>query len=228
MKTNPMCRVCEVELNDDNWYPSYQKGGSCICKECNREYYGLYSEANRNKIDAQNSLYRAANRDKINERECLWRINNLEKAKASSTKNHRDNGVLSMNENKECSAYLGVHINERMLRHLFNDVEVMPYGNPGYDFICNHGKKIDGKSSCLHKNGCWSFAIKHNTTADYFLLVAYDNRKDLNPLHIWLIPGHVLNHLTCTTISPSTIDKWAEYEQDISEVIICCEEIRND
>ena len=152
------------------------------------------------------------------EKNRLYREANPEKAKA---------GQLSMSENKECAAYLGVYVNERLLKHLFNDVEVMPYGNKGYDFVCGKGYKVDGKSSCLRKDGCWAFYINQNTTSDYFLLVAYDNRKDLNPLHIWLIPGHVLNNLTCTSISESTLEKWAEYEKPINEVISCCNTIKS-
>ena len=303
------CRKCGVELNDDNWTPTNKKGGSCICKECVKEYGCLYREANRDKIKAQNNLYREANRDKIKTqsslyreinrdeikerarlrieanidkiidfdgkvcRKCgveldsenwspsrqkdgnyickgcaaeqarlyreanpekaiaayrLWCKNNPEKAKEYWTKGNRKRGNLPMGENKECSSYLGVHVNERLLKHYFNDVEMMPYGHPGYDFICNNGKKVDGKSSCLHKNGRWTFNIKCNTIPDYFFCVAYDNRDDLNPVHIWMLPGKKFNHLKLATIRPSTIEKWAEYEQDISKVVICCDEIKSD
>ena len=243
MKTNQICRVCKVELNDDNWYSSFQKDNNYICKECQieknrlyrknnpekvKEQTRLYREENSDKIKESHHLYIGKNRDEINARQRLYRKENPEKAKASSIKAHRKNGALPMNENKECSSYFGVHINERLLRHKFNDVEVMPYGHTGYDFICNHGKKIDSKSSCIRKNRTgWSFTIKHNTTADYFLLVAYDNREDLNPMYIWLIPGHVLNHLVTASISPSTIHKWDEYKQNIDEVRLCCDEIRS-
>jgi len=206
------CRKCGVELDDENWSPAYQKGGNYICKTCNKEYCRSYRENNR---------------EKEIERHRLYRENNPEEAKASSTKHHRKNGVLPMSENKECASYMGVYVNERLLRHYFNDVEVMPYGNKGYDIVCNHGKKIDGKSCCIRKNGnSWTFIINHNTIADYFVLVAYGNRKDMNPLHIWLIPGHVLNHAGSVSISPSTIDKWDEYELDINEVVACCDTMK--
>ena len=139
----------------------------------------------------------------------------------------RKNGGLSMSKNKECASYLGIHVNERLLKHLFNDVEVMPMNNPGYDFICNNGKKIDGKSSCLTKDGRWMFNIRHNTIPDYFLCVAYDNRIDLNILHIWLLPGDKFNHLTGTGISKSTIHKWSEYEQPIDKAITCCDSMKS-
>ena len=34
MTTNIVCRVCDAELNYDNWHPSSQKQGNYICKEC--------------------------------------------------------------------------------------------------------------------------------------------------------------------------------------------------
>jgi len=102
----------------------------------------------------------------------------------------------------------------------------MPYGHPGYDFICNNGKKIDGKSSMTGDKGYWMFTIKHNTTADYFFCVAYDNRDDLNILHIWMLPGDKFNHLSGASISLSTIHKWDEYEQPIDKAIACCDTMK--
>jgi len=192
------CIKCGVELDNTNWYPSCKKSNSYICNECS-------VEKNR-----------------------LWKINNPEKAKANSTRAHRKNGNLPMDENKKCSAYLGVHIGEPVLSKTFKNVELMPYGHPGYDIICNHDKRIDIKISCLNKNGRWMFTIRHNTTADYFMCLAFDNREDLNPAHIWLLPGNKFNHLVMATISPSTIDKWSEYELPIDGVITCCDTMRGD
>ena len=122
--------------------------------------------------------------------------------------------------------FLGVHIAERVLSMAFKDVKRMPIRNPGYDFICNHDKLIEIKSSCRHKNGQWSFNVKRNVTADYFLFLAFDNRKDLNPLHAWLIPGSVVNHLRMATVRKGTIHKWDEYALDISKISDCCDAMR--
>jgi len=136
-------------------------------------------------------------------------------------------GIRPFNENRECPVFLGVHVAERVLSHIFKNVEKMPYGHPGYDFICNRGKKIDVKSSCLRKKvEVWSFHIERNTTADYFLCMAFDNRKDLNPMHIWLIPGSKLSHLVAAAIRPNTTSRWNEYELDISKVITCCDVLK--
>ena len=109
----------------------------------------------------------------------------------------------------------------------------MPMNNQGYDIICNHGKLIDIKSSCILfrivdgiKYSRWMFTINHNTTADYFLCLAFDNREALKPLHAWLIPGSKINHLKNTSVSPSTINKWDEYALDISKISDCCDAMR--
>lgn len=130
--------------------------------------------------------------------------------------------VTAMNyaKNKECTMYLGVHVAEQVLCRVFKDVEVMPIGNRGYDFICNY-KLIDVKSATLGKNGSWAFQIRRNTTADFFLCLAFDNRKDLTPLHIWLLPGEKFNHLRGASICPSTIHKWDEYRLDLKKVSDC-------
>lgn len=128
---------------------------------------------------------------------------------------------------KSCSTYLGVHVAERVLANVFKDVNRMPLNYPGYDFICNHGKKIDVKSSCKTKTKQrWEFNTNKNTTADYFLCIAFDNRRSLTPLHLWLIPGKIINHQTKSTISLKTIHKWDAYTIDISKTIECCDAIK--
>lgn len=34
--------------------------------------------------------------------------------------------------------------------------------------------------------------------------------------------------MTKVSISPSTLDKWAEYEKPIDDAIICCNEMKGD
>ena len=148
-----------------------------------------------------------------------------------STKHNREvKGCLPMSENKNCTQYLGVAVAERLVRHLFKDVIRMPNNNYGFDFICSKDKKIDVKSSCImlnnNKNPHWNFHIEKNQNADYFLLLAFNNRDDLDPLHQWLIPGDVLNHLSCAGISLSTIYKWDEYRQDIGAAQVCCNKMK--
>lgn len=109
---------------------------------------------------------------------------------------HKNGIKKSMGENKSCSAYLGVHIAERILSKIFSNVKRMPYNNRGYDFICQKGYKIEVKSSCLRHqergtnvHAKWDFEVNKNIIADYFIFIAFDNRDDLTPCHIWLIGG---------------------------------------
>lgn len=129
-------------------------------------------------------------------------------------------------KNTLCPLYLGVHVAERVLYKTFKNVEIMPPNNPGYDFICNHGKKIDVKSSCTRPTKLWDFHIYKNHVADYFLCIAFGDRESLTPLHLWLIPGEKINHLTSFKISQSTINKWNDYKLDISTVAKCCDMLK--
>jgi hypothetical protein len=140
---------------------------------------------------------------------------------------YRTERATPLHENKDCASYLGVHVAERVLAKTFENVKRMPFGNKGYDFICGRGYKIDVKAAtrrryktCLVDS--WMFHIYKNTTADYFLCIAFDNRVDLTPEHLWLIPGNVLNTKQGTAISESTLGKWSKYEQPLEKVTNCC------
>ena len=192
-QTNPICRRCNVELNDENWYSSSKERHDYICKPC--------------LMDKNKEWYHA----------------NLDKARAQKTRANRKHGTKPMNENRECASFLGVHVAEKVLANVFKNVERMPHNNKGYDFICGQGYKIDVKSSTIHKKrGCWQFNIERNKIADHFLCIAFDNRDDLNPLHLWLIPGYVINPYRGVSIRPDTIHRWCEYQLDINRVVACC------
>lgn len=139
-------------------------------------------------------------------------------------------GCQSMYKNKLCSNYLGIVAAERLVKHLFNDVEMMPYGFPGYDLICNKGKKIDVKASTTHigqnKNSTvnrWNFNIKHNKDCDFFLLMAFDNVIDCNPLNAWMVPGEEINENSGISISSTTIHKWDKWKMDMNDAQTCCD-----
>lgn len=143
-------------------------------------------------------------------------------------------GKVSMYENKSCASYLGVVIGERLCNNLFKDVEVMPYGFPEYDIICNRGKKINVKTSTVRKqyknkpaSTHWSFNIGRNKVADYFILVAFDNVEDLNPVHMWMIPGNEINKNSGVGISATTIHRWDRWVKDIEDVKMCCTELKS-
>jgi len=136
-------------------------------------------------------------------------------------------GYRPLGTNPDCPLFLGVYVAERVLAHVFKNVSRMPKNNPGFDFICGGGYKIDVKSATRGKNhpNMWVFGINKNTMADYFLLIAFDNRSDLNPEHIWLVPGNKINNRRTTSISESTLAKWEDYRplDKLDEVIHCCD-----
>ena len=140
---------------------------------------------------------------------------------------------LSISINKSCSQYLGITVAEQVLSKVFKNVKQMSPNHPRYDFVCNKGKKIDVKSATLkfdkrrpNDKGKWYFNINKNTIADYFLCIAFDNREDLNPQHLWLIPGKEINHLLGFGISKSNVHKWKKYSQPINKVISCCNTLK--
>lgn len=135
-------------------------------------------------------------------------------------------------EARDCSTFLGVYIAERALSGFFDNIIRMPRCNPGYDFICGRGFKIDVKSACRRLNSeklpCWYFNIKQNKIADYFLCLAFNDRDHLTPLHVWLIQAPDINMRDGLFIfdRPRSILKWSKYERPLDRVLFCCETLR--
>jgi hypothetical protein len=178
----------------------------------------------RRRLDSER--YRKAHPDRI-------RAQNRRRAAhiAEWIKNNKRELGKTMDLNKTCSLYLGVHIAERALAKAFKNVMRLPNGTPGGDFICGKGYLVDCKSSCVGNINTyprWNFVIRRNTIADYFLLLAFNSRADLTPLHIWLVPGEVINYKMGLTISNSQIglNKWLQYERPIDKIVECCNEMK--
>jgi hypothetical protein len=197
------CIKCGCDLIPyKTWSPSYVRKGVYKCKKC----------------DYKHTLE--------------WQKNNKEKHLERARNYNYMCGGKPMSENKECSSFLGCYVAERVLSKVFKDVEVMPNNNPGYDFVCNKGKKIDVKSSCVRNMGkkspMWHFSIRKNLMPDYFLCLAFDNREDLNPLYAWLLPSYKINFKTLVGISESTINKWDKYKLDIGKVELYCKNMKEE
>lgn len=127
--------------------------------------------------------------------------------------NHKSGRNKLMSDSKDSPSYLGIHIAERILSKIFEDVTRMPSNNKGYDFICKKGHKIDVKSACLSDNK-WQFNLNGNKIANYFLFLAFDNREDLEPKHIWIIKNDNINVKSKTiTNNNKSINKWSNYEK---------------
>jgi hypothetical protein len=116
---------------------------------------------------------------------------------------------------------------EKLLSNVFENVKRMPLNNPGYDFICNKGFKVEVKSSCRTKrDNSWLFSIKQNKIPDYFCCVAFDNRDSLEPEHFWIIPGNIINNKKGTTICDKTMKKWSNFEKPLDKISACCNKLR--
>lgn len=144
-------------------------------------------------------------------------------------------GGKSMHENKSCAAYLGCVVSEKVLSTYFKSIVVAPYGNRDYDFTCLEGFKIDVKSACLTKPNNpthtehWVFNIHKNEVPDYFFFLAFNNRKELTPMHLWLIPGKFINDHSgfCITNNAKGLASWSAWERPLDKVITCCERLRD-
>ena len=212
------CYKCGETKPLDEFHKNKSKkdGRGTECKNCKKELATKYHQEHREEEKEYFGEYYQKHKERIKKR-----VKEREKQKR---------GCHTMYKNKSCAQYLGVVIAERLCKHLFKDVEMMPHGFPGYDIVCNRGKKINVKAACItltpSKNPRWQFKINCNTTADFFICVAFDNRTDLNPLHLWMIPGSEINKKGNTSISPPTIHKWDEWKMEINDAQICCTEMK--
>ncbi len=198
METRRCARCGETKPLSEFW-KDYR-----YCKSCGKEY---------------NNAWRKTHRDYRNEYNRNWW--------------HANGLSLPMSENPACPTYLGIHIAERLLSQFFDRIDRMPMNNPGFDFVCGKGFKIDVKSACLYhpksnRKPSWHYNIAHNTIADYFLCIAFDDREKLNPVHVWLIPGPFVGHLGSLLIkdTPHGLAKFSQYEKPLDKVITCCNQLR--
>jgi hypothetical protein len=108
----------------------------------------------------------------------------------------------------------------------------MPIGNRGFDFLCGKGFKIDVKSSCRRvrdgRTDSWVFHAGKNKIADYFLCLAFNNRSQLTPEHVWMIPAKMANNQHNFSIfeTPDGLERYAPFEKTLDRVTNCCTEMR--
>ena len=84
------------------------------------------------------------------------------RVKKNRESQHRNGHALPYDKSKKCSLYLGVRVAERLLSNVFSNVTRAKINNPGYDFICGKGYKVDSKSACItrtRKYDVWGFHI---------------------------------------------------------------------
>lgn len=103
---------------------------------------------------------------------------------------YRTGRCLPMEVNEDCASWFGEYISQNYVMKTFEDPIKMPYGNPGFDWICKRGERIDHKGSCLicgnYGSPHWFFNIMYNNMSDWFILSAWDNRDSLSPMHVWM------------------------------------------
>lgn len=202
-----------------------------LCSKCGKvkplTEYHKYKSGNRKGFYRPECILCLRKRDKN------YGIRHRKEINEKQRKRKYSQGAKPARENKACPKYLGVVIAETVLSTFFDHLEHMPDNTPGYDFICGKGYKIDVKASTLHshkpKSNYWLFGINKNQIADYFLCLAFDNRESLQPLHIWLIPGAVINTKQTISIADisKTLSKWQPYEKPLDKVIHCCNLLRD-
>ncbi len=185
------------------------------CQECDAMISKCWREKNSSKVKKYKSEHKTYNTDYTREHR------------------HATGRNRPMDIAKDTPQWLGVYIAERVLGGFFDHIIRMPNNNPGYDYICGRGFKIDVKSACLLHHGKgnsyrWTFHLNHNTVPDYFLCLAFDDRDNLEPQHIWLIPGNDVNHKASVNITNSIrcLPEWLKYERPLDRVISCCEKIK--
>ncbi len=108
---------------------------------------------------------------------------------------------------------------------MFQIFKKMPHGNPGFDYICGKGYRLQVKARCLSDN-YWNFTIFHNNTAD----------KNMNLLHLWLIHkddiirGYSFWKREGFTITntPEKLEELKEYEiiDGLDTAIECCNTLK--
>jgi len=103
---------------------------------------------------------------------------------------HDTGRTLPKEFNEDCPIHFG-EFTENLMIQTFEDPIKMPPNNPGFDWKCRNGDKVDNKGRCLDYDNRsnwsgWIFSIRYNDVADIFILSAWDNRDSLNPLHVWI------------------------------------------
>lgn len=226
----PKCSRCNQEKPPEDFGFQSRKTGKLqkYCKPCQRDYknewYKRIPPEQRADVRVRNNQAKQKGRATLTTEERI----------AISTKQHRNRGERPMSEAKNCGLYMGVHITENVLSDYFDNLVRMPNGNRGYDFLWNGMFKIDCKSSTLYQREKhtphWMFSIDKNQIADYFLCLAFDNKFELNPQHIWLIPSRWLREVRMLYIYNTSprLAEFAPFEHPVDKVITRCNAMKAD
>lgn len=153
---------------------------------------------------------------------------------------------------KGSPTHKGIYIGERYIHkyieNIFGDIEVMPYGNPGFDFrIKKSGLKIQLEVRGLYKSQYssdntlhqWKFThINYNKQADIFILVGVTDLDIDYPdiKHIWLfekdiiIRGYPFWYRDSFSIADNVdiLYEYRNYEMPILKLVEIIDEFKKD
>ena len=191
IKKNPKyINPCSKEFQEDIKRHKFENGNKFINW---MQQNNILKNSIRNEIEYRNNLAKKNGfNDRMEHRDYLARKKGYDDRKEYdreriNRKNWNTGVHIPMSENEECSSYFGVYIGENYVSKTFEDPIMMQYGNKGFDWICKNGKKIQHQARCLrYDRNQWTYNIFYNNIADYFILSAWDNREDLEPLYVWI------------------------------------------
>lgn len=173
----------------------YQKGSlGYLSRRANKDGFNNLSDWNRWRIST--GKLNITEIEKQYQNSVFQNIGYKNKAEYDRELSYSNGIRLPSSENSDCPLFLGVIIGEEIaipiLIEIFGCIsERMCPQNPGFDFIVNGGGKVDVKTALLNMTNSgsigWSYPIRYNRIADYFLLIAMDDLENRNILHIWLM-----------------------------------------
>lgn len=235
MSDTKLCPKCGIvkPYSEYHMHRTGRKAGKpqTYCKECDAKRSHDDHAKNRDKENqAQRDKY-YANRDSEKARRRHYYNTHIEEEQRKGRERWYAKGGKAASENPSCSKYIG-NFAEKALSTFFKTMQRMPQDNPGYDFLCGKGFKIDVKASCLGSgsdSGRWKININQNKMADYFLVLLFDNRFEKNPIHVYLIAGNDVNDMQMLSISnnETSLARFSKYEKSIDAVISCSTKLKN-
>lgn len=239
--TEKKCIECGETKNASMFYkqPGCTDGYTNKCIDCIKKYKAEYRAKNRDFLRLQDKKWRDNNKELKRKMDKEYYKNNQDKIKAYRQRKQKelhDKGIvcpISEAKDRDPALWLGVYVAEPLLTAYFGNANKMPITNPGFDYVCSRGYKIDVKSSIISrldkhgKGGRWKFQ-GINDIADYFFCIGFDNRDDLNVIKVWLFPKSVVSGIRTITISLSKLKKFEQYELNSESARILCENRKRD
>jgi hypothetical protein len=120
------------------------------------------------------------------ETKCAQNLGFKDRAEERRERRHESGEGLAIDD-KDSPTFFG-KFTENLMIQTFENVITVRHNNPGFDWICKNGDKIENKSACLKDgNSRWTFNVKYNKIADWFIFSAWDNRDSLTPLYVWIL-----------------------------------------